>query len=213
MRSLPIEDPPNVDSAETPISLLEKARAGQDGALGRLLELYRNYLRVLAGAQIGPGLRLRLEPSDLVQETFLEAYRDFAGFAGATERELMAWLRRILVRNLADQAKHQRAQGRDLAKQESLEVLLDRSSRQVHQALTAGITSPSAQAMHREKAAVLADALFRLPEDYREVILLRNIRHLKFDEVAMRLGRTPGAARTLWTRALERLRAVIEEAP
>ena len=64
-----------------PERLLAQARTGDGAALGRLLELYRNYLRLQARALIGAGLRVRLDPSDLVQETFLEAHRDFARFA------------------------------------------------------------------------------------------------------------------------------------
>jgi DNA-directed RNA polymerase specialized sigma24 family protein len=62
-------------------------------------------LRILARTRVEGALRARLDPSDLVRETLLEAYRDFPRFAGGTEKELMAWLRRILVRNLADQVK------------------------------------------------------------------------------------------------------------
>ncbi|MBI4600888.1 MAG: sigma-70 family RNA polymerase sigma factor [Planctomycetes bacterium] len=189
--------------------LLARARAGDPAALGRLLELYRNYLRVLASAQLGADLRLRLDPSDLVQETFLEAYRDFRRFQGTSERELVAWLRQILVRNLADQAKHHRAKGRDPRREESLEAMLERSSIQVHQALARGISSPSVQAARREKAVVLADALARLSDDYREVIVLRNLQHLKFDEIAVRMGRSSSAVRTLWARALVKLRHVL----
>ena len=95
---------PNAD--KSPHLLLAQARAGCSEALGQLLELYRNYLRLLARTQIDLTLRVRLDPSDLVQETLMEAHRDFADFAGSTEKELVAWLRRILVRNLADQVKH-----------------------------------------------------------------------------------------------------------
>ena len=108
--------------------LLAQARAGDQAALGRLLELYRNYLRLMARSLIRPPLQVQLDASDLVQETFLKAHREFAQFAGSGERELVAWLRQILVRTLANQAKHHRARGRDQRRQESLDVLLDRSS-------------------------------------------------------------------------------------
>ncbi len=107
--------------------LLERARAGDLDAFGELLAQYRNYARLLARTLIGTTLRLRLDPSDLVQETFLEAHRDFPRFEGATEREVVAWLRRILVRNLADQARRQKAGLRDYRRQESLEAVLERS--------------------------------------------------------------------------------------
>jgi RNA polymerase sigma-70 factor (ECF subfamily) len=201
-----------VSTAENaPEVLLTQARAGDGAALGRLLELYRNYLRLQARALIGAGLRVRLDPSDLVQETFLEAHRDFARFAGQTEGEVVAWLRRILVHNLADQVKRHRARGRDYRRQESLEAKLERSSLDVQEALAVGLSTPSVRARRREQAVVLADALAELPEDYREVIVLRHVERLKFDEIAARMGRSSGAVRMLWTRALEKLHRLLED--
>jgi len=188
-----------------PEPLIERARAGDDAALGQLLEMYGNYLRLVARSLIGRALQLRLDPSDLVQETFLEAHRDFPGFAGAGEPELVAWLRRILVRNVASQVRRHRARKRDDRLHVSLEVLLDRSGREVHEALVGRFSSPSAEAARREHAVLLADALAALPADYREVIILRNFEHLPFDEVAARMGRSAGAVRMLWVRALEQL--------
>jgi RNA polymerase sigma-70 factor (ECF subfamily) len=194
-----------------PELLLQRARVGEAAALGQLLELYRNYLRLLARTQIDTALRGRLDPSDLVQETLLEAHRDFHQFEGATEKELTVWLRRILVRNLADQVKHYKAKGRNLQRQESLEALLQRSSLAAQEALAKGISTPSSQAARREQAVLLADALTCLPTDYREVIVLRNLEQLKFEEIAQRMGRSSGAVRMLWTRALEKLSRVMEE--
>jgi RNA polymerase sigma-70 factor (ECF subfamily) len=199
------------ENPEPPFLLLERARAGDAQARGRLLEAYRNYLRVLARTQIDSGLRVRLAPSDLVQETLLEAHRDFAQFAGATEQELMVWLRRVLVRNLADQVKRHKTGKRNWQRQESLEALLDRSSEKVERALAAGISTPSARAAAREQGALLADALARLPEDYREVIILRNLEHRRFDEVARTMRRSSGAVRMLWVRALEKLNLMLGE--
>lgn len=199
------------NAGQLPEFLLGQARAGDAAALGKLLELYRNYLRLLARALIGATLRVRLDPSDLVQETFMEAHRDFAQFAGAGERELAAWLRRILVHNLADQARRQQSRGRDHRREESLEALLERSSLDLQQALAEGLSTPSARAARREQAVLLADALAALPPDYREVIVLRHLERLKFDEVAARMQRSAGAVRMLWTRALEKLHHLLED--
>jgi RNA polymerase sigma-70 factor (ECF subfamily) len=196
---------------DDPEMLLAQARSGDQAALGRLLDLYRNYLRLQARTLIGSALRLRLDPSDLVQETFLEAHRDFGQFGGSSEPELVGWLRHILVRNLADQAKQHRSQKRDVRREESLEAMLDRSSQDVQAALATGLSSPSARLRRRERAVLLADTLAALPPDYREVIVLRHLEHLKFDEVGARMGRSSGAVRMLWARALERLNAILEE--
>jgi RNA polymerase sigma-70 factor, ECF subfamily len=143
----------------SPEVLLAAARAGNPAALGQLLDGYRNYLWLLARAQTNAALRSKASPSDLVQDTFLEAYRAFRDFEGTGEAALLAWLRRILIRNS------------------------------------------------------IADALCRLPADYREVLVLRHIDRLKFEEIAARLGKTSGAVRKVWTRALVKLRAVMRAHP
>jgi RNA polymerase sigma-70 factor (ECF subfamily) len=188
-----------------PEVLLKQARSGDDIALGRLLDLYRNYLRLIARALIGQALRVRVDASDLVQETFLKAHREFRAFLGSTEPELTAWLRQILIRSLANQARHHRRHGRDYQRQESLEAMLDRSSAAVEQALAAPIETPSVVAVRREQAVLLADALEKLPAQYREVFILRNLEHIPFDQIAVRMGRSPGATRVLWKRAMDRL--------
>jgi RNA polymerase sigma-70 factor (ECF subfamily) len=206
-----------VDAASRPDpeQLLSEARAGQADGLGRLLELYRNYLLLVARTQIDLHLRGQFNPSDVVQETFLDACRDFPGFRGSTEPELLAWLRRILVRNLGRLVERQlRTRKRDARREVSLDRRLDDlggSADRVDAALAGGVASPSAQARRREAAALLADQLARLPEDYREVIILRNLEGLAFEEVARRMGRSPGAARVLWMRALDRLRGLLRE--
>jgi RNA polymerase sigma-70 factor (ECF subfamily) len=189
---------------------LAQARAGDQAALGRLLELYRNYLRLMARSLIHQPLQVRLDASDLVQETFLKAYREFRQFVGSGERELVAWLRQILVRTLSNQAKHHRARGRDQRRQESLDVLLDRASLAIQDQLADSTASPSAHAVHREQAVLLADALSRLPAEYREVFILRNMEQVPVGEIATRMGRTPNAVRKLWTRAMVALRRALE---
>ena len=192
-------------------SLLDRARAGDAESLGRLLEQYRSYLALLARSQLGGALRLHVSPSDLVQEALFEAHRDFRRFAGTSEPELAAWLRRILVRNIADEARKQQAHRRGWNREESLEAYLERSSAAAHEALASAVSSPSDQASRGELAVVLAEALSSLPEDYREVIVMRHLDHRKFEEIAVRMGRSAGAVRKLWTRALVKLREVMEE--
>lgn len=195
--------------------LLRRARDGDDDARGRLLEIYRNYLRVLARTLIGQTIQVRIDASDLVQETFLKAHRKFAQFMGGSEAELIGWLRQILVHSLANQAKHYRARARDVRREESLEAALDRSSLAIQAALAApSSASPSARAVHREEAVLLADALERLPADYRDVFIFRNLEHIPVEQVAIRMGRSVNAVRKLWTRAmLELQRELGKNAP
>src|SRR4051812_20809557 len=100
---------------EDPEGLLHAARAGDAATLGRLLELYRRYLSLLAGVQIRHGLRGKVDADDVVQETFLEAARNFPRFRGTTEAELVGWLRKILASNLAELfRRYLGTQGRDI---------------------------------------------------------------------------------------------------
>jgi RNA polymerase sigma-70 factor (ECF subfamily) len=185
-----------------PEQLISRAHMGDATALDELLGCYRNYLDLLARTQMGTRLGLRVDPSDLTQDVMVVAYRKFEQFRGTTEPELAAWLRRIFVRKLADQIKRHHAQRRDLRREVSLEAALGHSSQNVEQALVASLGSPSSQAIHREEAVLLADALARLPSDYREVLIMRHIERLPVDQIAERMGRSEAAVRKLWARAL-----------
>jgi RNA polymerase sigma-70 factor, ECF subfamily len=194
-----------------PSRLIEQSRRGDEAAWGELLEHYRNYLRLVARSMISGALCMKLEPSDVVQETFLKAHRDFGQFAGGTERELVAWLRQILVRSLTNQVKHHRRHARDHRRQESLERLLEQSSLRVQMALASQVPSPSEAASRREQAVLMADAVDRLPHDYREAFVLRTLEHVAFEEVASRMGRSTGAVRMLWARAVKKLNQMLAE--
>jgi RNA polymerase sigma-70 factor (ECF subfamily) len=193
------------ETPEAPEVLLARARSGDAVTLGRLLALYRNYLRLMADTQMGPALRSRVEPSDVVQEALLEAHRDFGQFGGGTEPELLAWLRRILARTLLDQARRNQAEIRDVQREASLDALMEQSGSGLVALFPVREPSPSSHASRREQAVLLADALERLAPDYREVIVLRSLQDLPFEEIAQRLGRKAGAVRMLWARALEKL--------
>jgi RNA polymerase sigma-70 factor (ECF subfamily) len=193
-------------------SLLSGARRGDGQSVGALLQHYRNYLMLLATTQIEKRLQPRVSPSDVVQETMLRAHRYFAQFEGHTEKELLAWLRQILVNNLARFVEqYMLAAKRDIRREVSLEQFragCEHSATRFHAMLRATCQTPSGEAQHHEDAAILADRLAQLPATYREVLVLRNIQGLSFEEVAQRLDRTPGAARMMWLRAIEKLRAV-----
>jgi RNA polymerase sigma-70 factor (ECF subfamily) len=185
--------------------------------LGQLLESYRNYLDLLAGTQIDDKLRARISPSDLVQETMLAACRDFAQFRGESERQLLAWLRQILINRLhVFVQQHVLARKRDVRREFSIEqigIALARSTMSLKaSAFLADLApSPSALAMQRENAVVLADHLAEMSAEHREVIELRNLRGLPFDEVAQRMDRTTGAVRMMWMRAIQKLRDSMAE--
>src|SRR5205809_7920171 len=118
------------DADVDPEELLRLARAQDGPARGQLLEMYRDYLTLLARLQVGRRLQGKVEAADLVQETFLKAHRDFDGFRGQTEGELVSWLRQILAACLAMLVRHYYGtQRRDVRLECALTVELDRSSR------------------------------------------------------------------------------------
>jgi RNA polymerase sigma-70 factor (ECF subfamily) len=192
-------------------ALLSGARQGNLQSLGELLQRYRNYLMLLAATQIEKRWQSRISPSDIVQETMLKAHRHFAQFHGQSEQEFLAWLRQILLSNLATFVEqHMLAAKRDMRR----EVPIERSHAvgedtvRMGPLLRAAGETPSACVQQREEAVMLADRLAQLPPLYREVLVLRNIQGLSFEQVAARLDRSLGATRMLWLRAIEKLRGV-----
>jgi RNA polymerase sigma-70 factor (ECF subfamily) len=201
----PLADPPPVSLPADPLYLLQQARGGDESALGRLFESYSRYLTLLARVQISRRLRGRVEAADIVQETFLDAHRQFSRFRGATEAELVAWLRRILAGQLSLMLR--RALGpreRQGVSPRELEVRLDQSSQAMDRALT--LSTPSQHAVRREQAVLLAEALGKLSHEYREVIILRHLESLTFAQVAQRMNRSEDSVQKLWVRALASLR-------
>jgi RNA polymerase sigma-70 factor (ECF subfamily) len=197
-----------------PAQLLRDARTAGGPALGRLLELYRNYLRLLARLQLGRRLRGKADESDLVQETFLEAHRHFGRFRGTTEAELVSWLRQILAGVVANLLRRYcGTKRRDVRLERELADDLARSSQALVGGLAARQSSPSQRAVRREQAVLLADALGRLPEAYQEVIVLSHLEGLPFPEVARRMGRSVDSVKNLWARALARLRRSLGDQP
>jgi RNA polymerase sigma-70 factor (ECF subfamily) len=192
--------------------LLSHAREGDGECLGELLSLYRNYLSLLASTQLERRLRPRVSPSDIVQETMLKAHRHFTQFKGRSEAEFLAWLRQILLSNLAHVVeRHLLAAKRNIRREISIEECAGLAGDAVMGAIarrTPLRESPSAEVRQREASKILSERLGELSPRYREVLVLRNIQGLSFDEIAIQLHCTPAAARMLWLRAIKKLRAV-----
>jgi len=201
------------DGQRALVDLLQAARRGDAAAFGELLQAHRNYLKLLAEAQLRGNLQSRLGGSDVVQEAFLAAHRGFDGFRGQTEHEFRAWLRKILVYHLGHVIEqHAVAEKRNVHREVSLQQIQDdlgRSAMRLESMLAACGPTPSGEVQRRENALRLADHLESLPPDYREVLLLRHLEGLSFAEVAQRMGRSSGAVRMVWFRALESLRGAM----
>ena len=189
---------------------LAAARGGSREALGQALDACRRYLLIVAQRELDPDLQAKGSASDLVQETFLEAQRDFAQFHGDSSAEWKAWLRQLLRNNLANFTRTYRATAkRDVHR----EVTVDPagSSGGSRTRLVADILSPSGLAVEHEQAQSLLRALEQLPEDYRQVILFRYQEQQPFEEIARLMNRSGNAVRILWSRAVRRLRQTMED--
>lgn len=200
---------------ERPIAeVIESARGGNVQTLGRLLQLYRNYLSVLATTQLDRRLRRRMSTSDLVQETMLAAHRDFPQFRGGSEGELLAWLRQILSNRLSHAVeKNIHAQKRDVRREVAIEQVAQRigdSAIRMSSLFADKVSTPSQIVGQRELAAELSNQLAKLKPNYRDVIVYRNLQGLSFEEVAERMEIKSGAARMLWTRAIAKFKEVCD---
>jgi RNA polymerase sigma-70 factor (ECF subfamily) len=195
-----------------PGHLLLKARGGDEGARGVLFESYRPYLDLLARMEIGKRLQTKFDASDVVQDAFLEAHRNFGNFRGTAEPEFAAWLREILAARLSNLIRHfVGTRARDIRREQGLEIDLGHSSRLLDRGLCTLQTTPSQHAVSREQGVLLAQALAQLPDEYREVVVLRQIQELPFAEVADRMGRSVDSVQKLWVRALARLRHLVKD--
>jgi RNA polymerase sigma-70 factor (ECF subfamily) len=193
----PDDTPPPAATADA--ARLAAARHSPE-ALGALLESYRRYLLLVANGQLPEALRAKVAASDVVQETFLEAQQGFAAFRGDGPSELAQWLRRILLRNLANECR--RFQATDCRRLDR-EVPIDGLN------LAAPGPSPSGAAAEAEEQTVLERAIQRLPADYGRVLRWRHRDGLGFDAIGARLGRSADAARKLWARAVIAVREAL----
>ena len=187
--------------------LIDEARAGHRATLGQLLESYQSYLRLLAQIEIGRRLQGKVDASDIVQETFLEAHRQFPSFQGHAEGQLTKWLRTILAGTMANTVRrYAGTQARDLRLERDLAADLNQSTCALERILIDQHSSPSQQAIRGEQSLLVAAAMSRLPEDYQAVLVLRHLEGLSFPQVAERMGRSVDSVEKLWLRGLARLK-------
>jgi RNA polymerase sigma-70 factor (ECF subfamily) len=178
---------------------------------GPSLDRFRAYLRLLARMHLDPRLRGKLDASDVVQQTLLQACQGLTGFRGTTEAELAAWLRQILARNLAHAVRDLGRDKRDVSRERSLEQALGQSSHRLGMWLAADQSSPSESAQRKEQAVRLAEALETLPEAQREALVLHYWQDWTLPEIGRHLGRTPASVAGLVQRGLKQLRVLLRE--
>lgn len=178
---------------------------------GRPLEEYRDYLRVLARLHLGTRLQQKLDASDLVQQTVLQAHARRDQFRGASEAEWRGWLRTILANTFAAALREFDTAARNLHRERSLEAELEQSSDRLESLLTSDQTSPSEIAAKDEQLLRLGRALFQLPDDQRQAVELHHLKGLTVAEVATLMDRTRPAVVGLLFRGLKRLREILAE--
>jgi RNA polymerase sigma-70 factor (ECF subfamily) len=171
-----------------------------------LLQARQLYLR------LDPRLRPRFDASDVVQDAFVRAQANRESFRGTTEAELIAWLREILANALLDRIDHERAQKRDPALERSVQGMLAESSACVDAYLADGAQESASQvAERRELRLRVIAAIEQLPEDQRDVVILRNLMGQPLAEIEKQLGRTHGSVTGLLLRGQHRLRELLAD--
>ena len=173
------------------------------------VQAYRSYLYLLARSHIGARHQAKIDPSDIVQQTLLDAHQKQAQFRGGTEAEWMAWLKQILANNLADAVRGLARAKRDVRRERSLDEQVGESFTRVDGWLAAAQSSPSQQAVRSEELIRLADALTAMSETQREAIVLHHLQGLPLADVATQLNKTPAAVAGLLHRGLKRLRELL----
>jgi RNA polymerase sigma-70 factor (ECF subfamily) len=175
------------------------------------VERFRAYLRLLARTRFPAMLQGKIDPSDLVQQTLLNAHRASDQFRGQTLAEQTAWLRRIFANTLANAIRDFTREARDVGLERSLQASLDESSLRLEAWLASDHTPPAEAAERNEELLQLADCLAKLPEVQREVLLKRYCEGCSLAAIAEQLGRTRPSVASLLRRGLSSLREQFSE--
>jgi RNA polymerase sigma-70 factor (ECF subfamily) len=187
--------------------LLLLAKKGERQAVGQLLEHFRSYLKLIASHEIGSKLGAKLDASDVVQDTFLDAHRYFENFQGESVTQFTAWLRAVMAGVMANtMRRYLGTKARDIRLEKQLAADLDNSAAMLSELLVASISSPSQNIMRDEQTLQLAQAMSNLSSDYQSVLTLRHIEGLTFPQIASRLNRSVDSVEKLWLRAIVQLR-------
>ena len=195
------------DASSSQNELLRRSRGGDARALGEMLERHRAYLRLLARRQLSDRLRVRLDESDIIQQTFLFAHRDLPQFEGNDAGEFAAWLLRIMDRCVQQAIRdHATLQKRALGREEPQS---GDPEQQQGVTLQHSDPSPSQRAMQGEDAVRLARSLEQLPDDQREAVRLRYLEGWQLNQISQSLDKSPAAVAGLLKRGLRTLRQTI----
>jgi RNA polymerase sigma-70 factor (ECF subfamily) len=201
---------------ETTDDLLRRAKASDAAALGKLFAHYRDRLRGMVRLRLDPRMAGRLDPSDVLQEAWLDVARRFPEYAAEPVVPFYVWLRALTGQRLIDlHRQHLGAKMRDAGQEISLYrgALPQASSASLAQQLLAGLTSPTQAAIRAEMQLKLQEALNGMDPIDREVVVLRHFEELNNIETAAVLGIEPSAASKRYLRAIRRLKAILDQVP
>lgn len=187
-------------------ALVDEDRVSLDAEWEERLGRYRSYLRLLALREIPPKLRAKVDASDIVQQTLIEACESRERLRDRSEGERLVWLRTALAHNLGDELRRYGRARRNV----DLERSIARTTVGLEALISARVTSPSGCVIREEEAAGLADALSRLPDGQREAVELHHLEGLPLSEVAERMGRSAPAVAGLIHRGLRALRELLD---
>lgn len=186
---------------------LDRAREGDEQALGELLLTVESYLKLLAKLQIGRHLQVKLDASDVVQETFLEAHRAIARFEGDTRDQFVAWLRAILASRISNNVRrYLGTQARDIRMEQQIQNDLDQSAMSLGGMFVDPGETPSQLVSQEEQSRLVVECLSKLSADYQNVLVLRHLEGKTFPEIATQMNRSVDSVEKLWVRGLSKLK-------
>lgn len=175
------------------------------------LEKHRTYLVFLARLQLDQRLQGKVDLSGVVQQTLLEAHLAKDQMQDQPSDKRLAWLRRVLAHNLADEIRKVRSEKRNAGREQSLQVAIEQSSLRLEAWIATDESAPNLRLEKHERAVQLATALDRLPEAQREALVLQHWQGWSLAEIAEHMGRTRAAVAGLLKRGLSQLRVEMQD--
>jgi RNA polymerase sigma-70 factor, ECF subfamily len=192
----------SIDPEDAPLELA--LRGGEDAAIGQLFERHRDRLTRMVHFRLDPRLLGRIDPEDVVQETFIEAEKRLNAYRG-DDKPFLVWIRLIAQQTMIDlHRKHLGAKMRTAGKE-----VHARQSGTLSGLFVGHITSPSRAMMREEVRSKIENALQEMDEIDREVLLLRHFEDLSNKDAALVLGIQENAASNRYVRALGRLKGFL----
>jgi RNA polymerase sigma-70 factor (ECF subfamily) len=196
--------------------LIRRAAEGDSGAMAALFTRHRDRLERVVSLRLDPRLRGRIDPADVLQETYLEVSRRIGEYAMQPTVSAFVWLRSLATQKLVDLMRHHLGvKARAVGRESSIDnhAAPQASSASLAAELVGRLTSPSLAAIRAETRAQIEEALGRLDEVDREVLTLRHFEMMSNAEAAEALGLTAAAASMRYMRAIRRLKATFDAIP